>query len=144
MDLLIQYYGSKKWEGVIKKQDNILHTRKWKGQRNFALESFVQMHRNAYVSMKAACQHVDYKLLNEHTRVTYLLNYLESENDGLQEPMASIKGDNNLGGKRTDFERAAAHIFLEDPVQKKRLTGKRPSADISGVTVPGTGGSEKK
>ena len=53
MALLSQYAGSEKWEGVIKKQDNIMHTRKWKGQGNFALESFVQMHRNAYVSMKA-------------------------------------------------------------------------------------------
>ena len=81
MALLRQYSGLDKWEGVIKKQDNILHTRKWKGQRNFALESFVQMHRNAYVSMKAACQYVDYQLPNDHTRVTYLLDALENDND---------------------------------------------------------------
>ena len=62
------------------------------------------MHRNEYVSMKAACQHVDYQLPNEHTRVTYLLDALERKNSGLQAAMASIKGDNNLGGKRTDFE----------------------------------------
>ena len=60
MSLLIQYSGPDKWEGVIKKQDNILHTQKWKGQGNFDLESFVHMHKNSYVSMKAACQHVDY------------------------------------------------------------------------------------
>ena len=62
------------------------------------------MHRNEYVSMKAACQHVDYQLPNEHTRVTYLLDALESNNYGFQAAMASIKGDNSLGGKRTDFE----------------------------------------
>ena len=58
--------------------------------------------------------------------------------------MSSIKGDNNIGGKRTDFERAAAHLLPEYPVQKKRLTGKRLAADILGVTVPRTGGSKKK
>ena len=87
MALLSQYAGSDKWQSIIKKQDNILHTRKWKGQGNFALDSFVHMHRNAYVSMKAACQHVDYQLLNEHTRVTYLLDALESNNTELKAAM---------------------------------------------------------
>ena len=130
MELMSQYYGSDKWDSVIKKQGNILHSRKWKGQGNFSLESFVQMHRSAYVSMKATCQHVDYQLLNEHTRVTYLLDSLESDDAVVQAAMASIKGDNNLGGNRTDFERAAAHLLPEDPVQKKHLTDKRPAADI--------------
>ena len=88
------------------------------------------MHRNEYVSMKAACQHVDYQLPNEHTRVTYLLDALESDDACLQAAMASIRGDNNIGGERTDFERVAAHILPEDPVQKKRLTGKIPAEDI--------------
>ena len=58
--------------------------------------------------------------------------------------MASIKEVNNLGGKRTDFERAAAHLLPEYPVQKKRLTGKRLAADILGVTVPRTGGEREE
>ena len=37
--------------------------------------------------------------------------------------MASIKEVNNLGGKRTDFERAAAHLLPEDPFQKKTPDG---------------------
>ena len=32
--------------------------------------------------------------------------------------MDSIKGDNHLGGKRTDFERVAAHLLPENPVKK--------------------------
>ena len=110
----------------------------------FSLESSVQMHRNTYVSMKAACQHVDYQLPNEHNGVTYILDALESDDSGLQTAMASIKGDNNLGGKRTDFKRVAAHLLPEDPVQKKYLTGKRPAAEISGVTVPGMGGEQEE
>ena len=54
--------------------------------------------------------------------------------------MASIKEDNNLGGKRTYLKQAASHPLPEDPVQKKRLTCKRPAVEISGVKVTGTGG----
>ena len=136
MALLSQYAGSDKWESLIRKQDNIMNTRKWKGQRNVALESFVQMHRNSYVSMKDAYQHVDYQLPNKHTRVTYLLDALENDDAVLKAAMASIKGVYNLGEKRTDFEHVASHLLPEDPVQKKRLTGKRPPADILRVTVP--------
>ena len=143
MALLSQYAGSDKWESLIRKQDNIMNTRKWKGQRNVALESFVQMHRNSYVSMKDAYQHVDYQLPNKHTRVTYLLDALENDDAVLKAAMSSIKGGYNLGEKRTDFEHVASHLLPEDPVQKKRLTGKRPAADILRVTVPGTEGSEK-
>ena len=76
-----------------------MHTKKWKGKGNFDHESFFQMHRNACVSTKAACQHMDYQLPNEHTRVTYILYALESNNSGLQAAMASIKGGNYIRGK---------------------------------------------
>lgn len=54
--LIAQYAGRDKWEAEIQRQEQILHTRKWKGQSNFSLEGFVSLHRNAYVSMTAcAC-----------------------------------------------------------------------------------------
>ena len=133
--LLKQYAGEDKWNAIIKKHDNILHTRKWKGQGNFSLESFIQVHRNAFVSMKAAVQHVAFQLPNEHTRVTYILDAIECEDASLQAAMANIKGDTVVGGKRTDFELAAAHLLPEDPVARKRQSTKRPVADISAMDV---------
>ena len=46
-----QYAGEDKWQSEIKRQDDLLHTRQWKGQSNFSLESFIGQHRNAFVSM---------------------------------------------------------------------------------------------
>ena len=56
--LVSQYAGADKWQVEIKRQDEILHTRTWKGQTNFTLEKFIQIHRVAFVSMQACIQHV--------------------------------------------------------------------------------------
>ena len=136
--LLSQYAGSDKWEAILKTKNNFLNTRKWKGQGNFPLESFVQLHRGAFISMKAASQHVDYQLPNEHTQVTYLLDAIECSDAKLQAAMASIEEDQ--AGKGVDFEKAAAALLPKDPVAKKRQSTKRPSADISDVKKTKTDG----
>jgi hypothetical protein len=51
-----QYAGQDKWEAELKKQDDLLHTREWKGQSNYTLERFVQQHRTAYVSMQSCAE----------------------------------------------------------------------------------------
>ena len=56
-----QYAGKDKWEAEIKRYEQLLHTRMWKGQSNFALERFIAQHRNAFVSMQqAAAKHMTY------------------------------------------------------------------------------------
>jgi hypothetical protein len=67
MVLCNQYAGYNKWEAEIKKQENLLHMRKWKGQSNFSLEAFISQHRNAFVSMQACAEYIQYQLLNEHS-----------------------------------------------------------------------------
>ena len=62
--LTSQYAGTEKWEAEIKCQEQLLHTRIWKGQSNFSLENFISQHRNAYVSMQASAEHVQYQLPN--------------------------------------------------------------------------------
>ena len=62
-----QYAGRDKWEAEIKCQDNLLHTRVWKGQSTFPLEGFIAQHRNAFVSMQQCVEHVKYQLSNSHT-----------------------------------------------------------------------------
>ena len=136
--LLSQYAGSDKWEAILKNKNNMLNTRKWKGTGNFPLESFIQLHRAAFVSMKAASQHVDYQLPNEHTRVTYLLDAIECSDAKLQAAMASVEEDDI--GKRIDFEKAATALLPKDPVAKKRQSAKRPSAEISNIEGTATDG----
>ena len=43
--LTSQYAGKDKWEAEIKCQEQLLHTRIWKGQSNFSLENFISQHR---------------------------------------------------------------------------------------------------
>ena len=45
-----QNAGRDKWEAQIKHQDDLLHTRVWKGQWTFPLEGFIAQHRNAFMS----------------------------------------------------------------------------------------------
>ena len=130
-----QYAGKDKWEAELKKQDDLLHTRIWKGQSNFPLEGFIGQHRNAFVSMQQCAAHVEYQLPNSHTRVGYLLEGIQCSDAGLQAAMASIRTDDGPTGMRNDFEREAAHLLPYDPVAKRRATAtnKRGSSQISAV-----------
>ena len=98
MALTSQYAGKDKWEPQIKKQEQLLHTCIWKGQSNFLLEHFISQHRNAYVSMSACAEHVQYQLPNEHSRVGLLIDAIQCADARLQATMASIKTDNGLHG----------------------------------------------
>ena len=132
--LTSQYAGKDKWEAEIKCQEQLQHTIIWKVQSNFSLENFMSQHRNAYVSMQASAEHVQYQLPNEHSRVGFLLEAIQCSDPGLQAAMASIMTDNGLEGMRNNFEATSAHLLPYDPVSKKRSSGqKRGSAQISSV-----------
>ena len=127
-----QYAGNDKWEAEIRRQDDLLHTRVWKGQSSFPLEGFIAQHRNAFVSMQQCAKHIAYQLPNEHTRVGCLLEGIQCSDPGLQAAMASVRTDDGPNGMRNDFEKAAAHLLPYDPVARKRAAGtKRPAANIS-------------
>ena len=130
--LTSQYAGKDKWEAEIKKQEQLLDTCVWKGQSNFSLEHFISQHCNAYVSMSACAEHIQYQLPNEHSCVGILIDAIQCADAVLQATMASAKTDNGLNGLQNNFERAVSHLLPYDPVAKKRATGiKRGSALIS-------------
>ena len=56
--LTSQYDGKDKWEEDIKRQNQLLHMRKWKGQSNYTLKRFIAEHRNSFVSIQASLEHV--------------------------------------------------------------------------------------
>jgi hypothetical protein len=114
MALVSQFAGTDKWEAEIKRQEQLLHTRVWKGQSNFSLENFVSQHRNAFVSMQACAQHVQYQRPNEHSRVGFLLDAIQCYDAELQAAMASIRTDNGPQGMRNNFETTASHLLPYD------------------------------
>ena len=145
-----QYAGADKWELELKKQNKLLHTRKWKGQGNYSLERFCQHHRNAFVSMQSCAEHVDFQLPNEHTRVGFLLDAIENNDLPLQAAMANIEEDIGDGtvanpGKRNDFEASVAYLLPKDPVARKRDSGaRRGMTDIADLNANVSGFGDKK
>ena len=64
----------------------------------------------------------------------YLLDGIESEDAALQAVIATVEEEDVPGGKRNDFETAAAHILPKDPVVKRRLTvAKQVTVQVSSV-----------
>ena len=102
MALTNQYAGNDKWEAEIRKQDDLLHTRVWKGQSNIPLEGFIAQHRNAFMSMQQCAEHIAFQLPipNELTRVGYLLEGIQCSNPGLQAAMASVQTDDGVNRMR--------------------------------------------
>jgi len=132
--LINQFAGIDKWEAEIKRMEQVLHTQTWKGQGSYPLEKHCAKHRHAYVSMTAAAEHVTYQLPNEHSRVGYLLDSLQTADAGLNAAMASIKTDTANDGMRNDFEQAVTHLLPYDPVLKRRTEkSKRGNAEISSM-----------
>ena len=131
--ILSQHAGEDKWHAELSKQDKLLHNLKWKGNGSYTLERHCAQHRNAYVQMQAATEHVPYQLPDEYTRVTFLLDSIESSDAELQAAMASVKQDKQEGGMRNDFEKTVATLLPADPVAKKvTISGnKRASVQIS-------------
>ena len=127
-----QFAGEDKWQTELKKMDNLLHTRVWKGNGNFTLEKHIAQHRNAFVSLTQCSEHVPFQLPNEHTRVTYLVDSIQNSDPGLQAALAQVRADKAEGGLSNSFEDTAAHLQPYDPVAKKRTAAnKRDLADIS-------------
>ena len=135
-----QYAGKDKWAAEIKQQEQLLHTRVWKGQSNFSLEKFIAQHRNAFVSMQACAEHIPYQLPNGRSQVGFLLDAIQCSDASLQAAMASIRTNDRPDGMRNDFEQSAAHLLPYDPVAKKHAAGssKRGSAEASAVSYEAT------
>ena len=138
-----QYAGRDKWQSEIKKQENFIHTRVWKGNTNFSLESFITQHRAAHVSLERCAQAVPLQVPNERTRVIHLLDAIQCDNASIQAAVAHVKSDETPGGLQSNFERAAAYLIQFDPVVKKRKALSQGSHMISGVSHDG-GNSKKK
>ena len=131
-----QYAGKDKWGAELKKQDDLLHTYKWKGRSNFLLDKFISQHRNAFISMQQCAVHVEFQLPNEDSRVGYFCDAIETTNASLQAAMALIRNDDNpVVGKRSNFEATSTCLLPHDPVAKKRTNNpaRHRGAEISSI-----------
>ena len=72
------------------------------------------------MSIEACTHHVNYQLPNEHTRVGYVLEAIESTHSPIFAAMANIEEDisEDPPGKRNHFENIVAYLLTKDPVVK--------------------------
>lgn len=131
-----QYAGEDKWRALLKQAEEMIHSRKWKGQQsNFSLEKYIGQHRTAFVNMGQCATHVDYQLPNKISRVTYLLAGIECMHPPLQAAMALVRSDQDPTGKMNNFEATASFLLPHDPVANKRTNDrKRPAAELAEVS----------
>ena len=61
-------------------QEDLIHTRVWKGQSISSLEKIVAQNRNAFVPMQQCSAYFNFQLSNENTLVTYLLDAIQFSN----------------------------------------------------------------
>ena len=101
----------------------------------------MQHHRNAYVSKQGCTAYVQYQLPNDHTRVGYFLDALESQQPPLLAAMTNIEEDNGIAGKQNDFELSVAYFLPKDPVLKQQSNenNKRSQDQISFTNATGLG-----
>ena len=89
--------------------------------------------------MQACAEHIQYQLLNGHSRVGFLLDAIQTSDAGLQATMASIRTDDGPDGMRNDFEQSVAHLLPYDPVAKKHAAGSsKRSAEVLAVSYKAT------
>ena len=140
-----QYAGKDKWQAEIKKQENFIHTRIWKGNSNFTLESFITQHRAAHVSLQRCAQAVPHQLPNERTRVIHLTDAIQCSDAPLQAAIAHIESQgDDPNSMANDFEEAAAYLLQFCPVSKKRKTSGERTYNVSSVMVDGKDDGKKR
>ena len=95
--------------------------------------------------MQACSMNVDYQLLNKHSRVGFLIDAIENDDDGLHAAMENVEDDTGTGANREDFERTSTHFFPKDPViEKRNNVEKCNSAEISDTTLIAGKGNQKE
>ena len=134
LSIVNSHAGQDKWEDVHKTKSKWLMNTKWNG-KSYGLDKFTGMHRAAYVALEEASQHVNFQLPNEHTRVGYILDNIESQDSDLKARLASIHANTN--GMRDNFEAAVTWLLPTCPYAKyaKGRKDSGPRAEISEVTL---------
>lgn len=129
--LITSHVGMDKWEKIERDNSAWLMTSKWNGKR-YSLESFCSQHRSRYLQLEEASIHTKCQLPNEHTRVGYLLDNIDTSDAGLQVAVGSIRQNHN--NLRDNFEASVATLLPVDPYVKSNASKKPAHYEVSSVT----------
>ena len=89
----------------------------WTNQTRQTLMAHIDRHRQAYVALIKASDHVSHQTPSERTRVRYLMNSINIKDAEVLAGLAAIRKDD--AGMRGDFESAAIFLSPTCHVAKK-------------------------
>ena len=116
-EIIYQHAGKDVWEKRIKHSEEYMVQKSWTDQTRQTLVTHIDRHRQAYVALIEAADHVSHQTPSERTRVSYLMNSIDSKDAEVLAGLASIRQDD--AGMRGDFEPAAIFLSPTCPVAKK-------------------------
>ena len=136
LSMVSSHAGQDKWEQMQKDKMKFIMNAKWNG-RTYSLEKFTGIHRTAYVQLEEASSHVNFQLpTDQHTRVGYLIDNIQSNDPDLQVALASIRINTN--NMQEDFEAAVTFLLPECPYAKRRSSNsEKRGAHIGDDTLKG-------
>jgi hypothetical protein len=141
-----QHAGKDVWDKLVKEAKTILQTRKWSGTTNVTLAQHMGKHRQAFITLTECAEHLPVNVPNERSRVTHLMESIQSTDPTVLAALAAVRQDEN--DKRVNFENSFAYLVVVCPVEAKLAKKGKVSfqADISGTsaTAAGLGGDAKK
>ena len=105
------------WEKRIKHSEEYIVQKSWTGQTRQTLVTHIDRHRQDYVDLIEAADHVSHQTPSERTRVSYLMNSTDRKDAEVLAGLAEIRQDD--ADMRGDFESAAIFLSPTYPVAKK-------------------------
>ena len=101
----------------IKHSEEYTIQKTWTGQTRQTLVEHIDRHCKSYVASIEAADHVSHQIPSECTRVSYLMNIIDSKDAEVMAGLAAIRQDD--AGMRGDFESATIFLPPTCPVAKK-------------------------
>ena len=122
----------------IKDAESYMMNRKWTGMTQQTLEKRIDRHRSVFVCLSKATDYVSHQMLNERTRVGYLIVIIYSRDADVLSALAVIRQENT--GMRESFQLDAIFLAPTCPVPKNQ-GNKRVAFDM---TISATDGKKSR
>ena len=120
LDICLHHQGSNKWKATAEVADKKLTSMKWNGRSHrYTLAMHIANAWTYHNDLLRASQYVPVDVPTEPTRVTRLLNSIETRDQFLISAIVEVKGDDGLNGKANDFELAADYLLKMLPVRSR-------------------------
>ena len=119
-DEMIAYQGSNKWKTIVEIADKKLTTMKWNGRSHrYTLAMQIANARTYHIDLLRASQNITVDIPTETTRVTQLINSIETRDQFLISAIVEVKGDDGANDKANNFELAADYLLKMLPTMSR-------------------------